>query len=97
VIGIVGVFGRLGAVGWSVAVMAVVGAVGWGMIAGTVVAGQAGRPGTDTVLGMIVSVGLNGAGKAYLVMIVLDLVAEMVSLWVRWLDVPAESSEKLEN
>jgi hypothetical protein len=50
VIGTVGTLGRSGAVGWSVAVMAVVEAVGRGMLAGTVVAGQAGRPGTETML-----------------------------------------------
>jgi hypothetical protein len=97
VIGSVGVFGRSGAVGCSVAVMAVVEAVGRGMIAGTVFAGQAGRLGTDTVLGIAVNVGMYGAENAYLVMIALDLVAEMMSPWVRWLDVLAESSEKLGN
>jgi hypothetical protein len=73
--------------------MAVVETVGRGIDAGTVVAGQAGRPGTGTVLGMAVNVGVNGAENEHLVMIALDLVSEMALPWVRWLDVQAEFSE----
>jgi hypothetical protein len=34
---------------------------------------------------------VNGVANAHLVMIALDLVVEMVSPWVRWLGVLAES------